>query len=266
MQLQLTELRIAGFGGQGVILSAIIIGKAASIHQGAVRHHDAELRSGSSGRRLQCATPALGPAHPLSLRHTTRHHGCHVARGLHALRSGTERRRHSDTRTGPGTRYRPATPNEGLQLPGHSAGRRTRQAHGSEFGDGGILRSRDAPPRTRGYSQSGSRLCSHKLSRSESEGVRKRIRVRGNITRPYPTFAGLGTGDLLAGISQFEKPTKKWERKSKCQQATQRQARLSRVAPASRRLSRGRPARASVKSRSAIEVVFLTGRETLRPI
>ena len=31
--MQLTELRIAGFGGQGVILSAIILGKAASIHQ-----------------------------------------------------------------------------------------------------------------------------------------------------------------------------------------------------------------------------------------
>jgi len=33
--MQLTELRIAGFGGQGVILSAIILGRAASIHQGA---------------------------------------------------------------------------------------------------------------------------------------------------------------------------------------------------------------------------------------
>lgn len=32
--MQLTEIRIAGFGGQGVILSAIVIGKAASIHQG----------------------------------------------------------------------------------------------------------------------------------------------------------------------------------------------------------------------------------------
>jgi 2-oxoglutarate ferredoxin oxidoreductase subunit gamma len=32
--MQLTELRIAGFGGQGVILSAIILGRAASIHQG----------------------------------------------------------------------------------------------------------------------------------------------------------------------------------------------------------------------------------------
>ena len=32
--MQLTEIRIAGFGGQGVILSAIVIGKAACIHQG----------------------------------------------------------------------------------------------------------------------------------------------------------------------------------------------------------------------------------------
>ena len=32
--MQLTEIRVAGFGGQGVILSAIVIGKAASIFQG----------------------------------------------------------------------------------------------------------------------------------------------------------------------------------------------------------------------------------------
>jgi 2-oxoglutarate ferredoxin oxidoreductase subunit gamma len=32
--MQLTEIRIAGFGGQGVILSAIVIGKSASIFQG----------------------------------------------------------------------------------------------------------------------------------------------------------------------------------------------------------------------------------------
>ncbi len=43
--MSLTEIRIAGFGGQGVILSAIVIGKAASIHRGQVRHHDPELRS-----------------------------------------------------------------------------------------------------------------------------------------------------------------------------------------------------------------------------
>jgi 2-oxoglutarate ferredoxin oxidoreductase subunit gamma len=32
--MQLTEIRIAGFGGQGVILSAIVVGKAASIYEG----------------------------------------------------------------------------------------------------------------------------------------------------------------------------------------------------------------------------------------
>jgi len=31
--MQLTEIRIAGFGGQGVILSSVILGKAASIYQ-----------------------------------------------------------------------------------------------------------------------------------------------------------------------------------------------------------------------------------------
>jgi 2-oxoglutarate ferredoxin oxidoreductase subunit gamma len=34
MRMQLTEIRIAGFGGQGVILSAIVIGKAASVFEG----------------------------------------------------------------------------------------------------------------------------------------------------------------------------------------------------------------------------------------
>ena len=33
--MRLTEIRIAGFGGQGVILAATVIGKAASIYQGA---------------------------------------------------------------------------------------------------------------------------------------------------------------------------------------------------------------------------------------
>ena len=32
--MQLTEIRIAGFGGQGVILSAMVIGKAASVYEG----------------------------------------------------------------------------------------------------------------------------------------------------------------------------------------------------------------------------------------
>jgi 2-oxoglutarate ferredoxin oxidoreductase subunit gamma len=53
MQLQLTELRI---GGEGVILSAIIIGKAASIHQGAyatmTQNFGPEARGGACSAQL----------------------------------------------------------------------------------------------------------------------------------------------------------------------------------------------------------------------
>src|SRR5437764_13331799 len=56
MQLQLTELRIAGFGGQGVILSAIVLGKAASIYQGAfatmTQSFGPEARGGACSAQL----------------------------------------------------------------------------------------------------------------------------------------------------------------------------------------------------------------------
>jgi len=56
MQLQLTELRIAGFGGQGVILSAIILGKAASIYQDAcatmTQNFGPEARGGACSTQL----------------------------------------------------------------------------------------------------------------------------------------------------------------------------------------------------------------------
>ena len=50
--MRLTEIRIAGFGGQGVILAATVIGKAASIYQGAfatmTQNFGPEARGGSS--------------------------------------------------------------------------------------------------------------------------------------------------------------------------------------------------------------------------
>jgi 2-oxoglutarate ferredoxin oxidoreductase subunit gamma len=66
MQLQLTELRIAGFGGQGVILSAIILGKAASIYQGAyatmTQNFGPEARGGAcSAQLLLSDQPILYP-------------------------------------------------------------------------------------------------------------------------------------------------------------------------------------------------------------
>jgi 2-oxoglutarate ferredoxin oxidoreductase subunit gamma len=54
--MQLTEIRIAGFGGQGVILSAIVLGKAASIFQGAfatmTQNFGPEARGGACSAQL----------------------------------------------------------------------------------------------------------------------------------------------------------------------------------------------------------------------
>ena len=64
--MQLTEIRLAGFGGQGVILSAIILGKAASIHQGAfatmTQSFGPEARGGACSAQLIVSdSPVLYP-------------------------------------------------------------------------------------------------------------------------------------------------------------------------------------------------------------
>ena len=64
--MQLTEIRIAGFGGQGVILSAIVIGKAASIYQGGfatmTQSFGPEARGGAcSAQVILSDTPVLYP-------------------------------------------------------------------------------------------------------------------------------------------------------------------------------------------------------------
>ena len=71
MRLQLTEIRIAGFGGQGVILSAIVLGKAASIFQGAfatmTQNFGPEARGGACSAQLVLSeSPILYPyvTHP----------------------------------------------------------------------------------------------------------------------------------------------------------------------------------------------------------
>jgi 2-oxoglutarate ferredoxin oxidoreductase subunit gamma len=64
--MQLTEIRIAGFGGQGVILSAMILGRAASIHQGAfatmTQSFGPEARGGACSAQLVLSgSPILYP-------------------------------------------------------------------------------------------------------------------------------------------------------------------------------------------------------------
>lgn len=64
--MQLTEIRVAGFGGQGVILSAIVLGKAASIYQGEfstmTQNFGPEARGGACSAQLILSdTPVLYP-------------------------------------------------------------------------------------------------------------------------------------------------------------------------------------------------------------
>jgi 2-oxoglutarate ferredoxin oxidoreductase subunit gamma len=64
--MQLTEIRISGFGGQGVILSAMVIGKAASIFEQGyatlTQNFGPEARGGaSSAQVILSETPILYP-------------------------------------------------------------------------------------------------------------------------------------------------------------------------------------------------------------
>ena len=64
--MRLTEIRLAGFGGQGVILSAIVLGKAASIYQGAyatmTQNFGPEARGGACSAQLVVSdSPILYP-------------------------------------------------------------------------------------------------------------------------------------------------------------------------------------------------------------
>ncbi len=66
LQQLLTEIRIAGFGGQGVILAAAVIGKAAAIFQGGfatmTQSFGPEARGGSSSAQVILSTePILYP-------------------------------------------------------------------------------------------------------------------------------------------------------------------------------------------------------------
>ena len=66
MQRMLTEIRIAGFGGQGVILAAAVVGKAAAIFEGGyatmTQSFGPEARGGSSSAQVILSSePILYP-------------------------------------------------------------------------------------------------------------------------------------------------------------------------------------------------------------
>ncbi len=64
--MRLTEIRVAGFGGQGVILSATVIGKAAAIHEGGyatmTQNFGPEARGGAASAQVILSdSPVLYP-------------------------------------------------------------------------------------------------------------------------------------------------------------------------------------------------------------
>src|ERR1700758_5830762 len=64
--MQLTEIRVAGFGGQGVILTATVIGKAASIYENGfatmTQNFGPEARGGAcSAQVILSGEPVLYP-------------------------------------------------------------------------------------------------------------------------------------------------------------------------------------------------------------
>lgn len=70
MLMRLTEVRIAGFGGQGVILAAGVIGKAFSIFQG---HHATMTQSfGPESRGGACSAQVILSTEPILYPYVTR--------------------------------------------------------------------------------------------------------------------------------------------------------------------------------------------------
>lgn len=68
--MRLTEIRIAGFGGQGVILAAMVIGKAASIFQGG--HATMTQSFGPESRGGACSAQVLMSGEPILYPYVTR--------------------------------------------------------------------------------------------------------------------------------------------------------------------------------------------------
>jgi 2-oxoglutarate ferredoxin oxidoreductase subunit gamma len=105
MQLQLTEIRIAGFGGQGVILSAIMLGRAASIHQG--EYATMTQNFGPEARGGACSAQLILSGQPILYPYVTQSDILVVMSQEAYSRFGPEleRRRHAPRRAGPGSRH-----------------------------------------------------------------------------------------------------------------------------------------------------------------
>ena len=85
--MSVTEIRIAGFGGQGVIMSAVVIGKAGCIYQKG--YSTMTQNFGPEARGGACSAQVILSDDPILYPYVTqaRHPGRDVARGVYAVQS-----------------------------------------------------------------------------------------------------------------------------------------------------------------------------------
>ena len=83
--MQLTEIRVAGFGGQGVIMSAIVIGKAGCIYQNGFATMTQNFGPEARGGACSAQVILSDQSHSLPVRHAARHPGRDVAGGVYPV-------------------------------------------------------------------------------------------------------------------------------------------------------------------------------------
>ena len=162
--MRLTEIRIAGFGGQGVILAAAMIGKAACIFQNdfatMTQSFGPEARGGSSSAQVILSDE------PVTYPYITQPDILVVmsqeafTRFSPELKDGGLLIVEQDLVRVSGLQER----HPRLQRAGHAPGRGVGQEDGAQRRDGRILRRGHRPARSRAPAQSGGRFRSRRRS------------------------------------------------------------------------------------------------------
>ena len=144
--MESTEIRIAGFGGQGVILAGMVIGRAATIYDN--KHVTLTQSFGPEARGSACSVQLIVSPEPILYPYLTTpdilvamsQEAC--TRFVPGLKPG----RPAALRTGPDQARASLRPEvQDLRHPGHALGRRTGTQAGPQHGHGGIRHGHDFP-------------------------------------------------------------------------------------------------------------------------
>ncbi len=173
----LTEIRIAGFGGQGVILSAIVIGKAGCIYQDG--YSTMTQAFGPEARGGACSAQVILSDEPMLYPYVTRPDILVVmSQEAYSLFSpqlkdnGILIIEQDLVRIGgipPGVRV--------YSMPATRLAEELGKKHGAEHRDGRLLRRGPRTARAGGAARGGGGVGPQGLSRAEPESLRSRLRV-----------------------------------------------------------------------------------------